>query len=86
MPLSIGIVALYFVFCWWFFAVGKTINQANWGLAGNYLADWVSYEIRPEFQIAPDGTMQITYPRFDPIGPHPTRTGSTPERKRSPAL
>jgi phosphonate transport system permease protein len=71
MPLSIGIVALYFVFCWWFFAVGKTINQANWGLAGNYLADWVSYEIRPEFQIAPDGTMQITYPRFDPIGHNP---------------
>ncbi len=71
MPLSIGIVALYFLFCWWFFAVGKTISQANWGLAGNYLADWVSYEIRPEFQIAPDGSMEITYPRFDPIGPNP---------------
>jgi phosphonate transport system permease protein len=71
MPLSIGILALYLVFCWWFFAVGKTMSQANWGLAGNYLADWVSYEIRPEFQIAPDGSMQITYPRFDPIGPNP---------------
>ncbi|QLF71289.1 phosphonate ABC transporter, permease protein PhnE [Peteryoungia desertarenae] len=71
MPISIGVVALYFVFCWWFFAIGKTMSQANWGIAGNYLADWVSYEIRPEFDIASDGAISISYPRFDPIGPNP---------------
>ena len=70
-PISIGLLALYFLFCWWFFAIGKTLTQANWGIAGNYLADWVSYEIRPEFDIDADGAMTISYPRFDPIGPNP---------------
>ncbi|MGL3607549.1 phosphonate ABC transporter, permease protein PhnE [Rhizobium sp. G187] len=70
-PITIGILALYFLFCWWFFAIGKTLSQANWGIAGNYLADWVSYEIRPEFHIDRDGALTITYPRFDPIGPNP---------------
>lgn len=70
-PISIGILALYFLFCWWFFAIGKTLTQANWGIAGNYLADWVSYEIRPEFEIDRDGALTISYPRFDPIGPNP---------------
>jgi len=70
-PISIGVLALYFLFCWWFFAIGKTLTQANWGIAGNYLADWVSYEIRPEFDIDADGAMTINYPRFDPIGPNP---------------
>lgn len=70
-PITIGILALYFLFCWWFFAIGKTLTQANWGIAGNYLADWVSYEIRPEFEIDRDGALTISYPRFDPIGPNP---------------
>ncbi|MFJ1312033.1 phosphonate ABC transporter, permease protein PhnE [Agrobacterium sp. P15N1-A] len=61
----------YFVFAWYYFAVGKVVGGANWGIAGNYLADWVSYEIRPEIGISPDGAMHITYPRFDPIGPNP---------------
>lgn len=71
IPVSVGIVALYFLFCWWFFAIGKTLSEANWGIAGNYLADWVSYEVRPEFDIDADGAMTISYPRFDPIGPNP---------------
>lgn len=71
MPFSIGILAFYFLFCWWFFAIGKTLSEANWGIAGNYLADWVSYEIRPEFDIDRDGALTISYPRFDPIGPNP---------------
>ena len=71
IPLSVGTVALYFLFCWWFFAIGKTLSEANWGIAGNYLADWVSYEVRPEFDIDADGAMTISYPRFDPIGPNP---------------
>jgi phosphonate transport system permease protein len=71
IPVSIGLLALYLVFCWWFFAIGKTLTQANWGIAGNYLADWVSYEIRPEFDIDRDGAITVTYPRFDPVGPNP---------------
>ena len=85
------------MFCWWFFAIGKTISQANWGIAGNYLADWVSYEIRPEFDIDRDGAITVTYPRFDPIGPNPnpdwiettresiTRTEQAPSAAAAPA-
>lgn len=71
IPASLGILTFYFLFCWWFFAIGKTMSEANWGIAGNYLADWVSYEIRPEFDIDRDGALTINYPRFDPIGPNP---------------
>ncbi|NKN37135.1 phosphonate ABC transporter, permease protein PhnE [Agrobacterium sp. a22-2] len=66
-----GSVILYFLFCWWFFAIGQVLGTANWGMAGTYLADWVSYEIRPDIEIEADGSMQIVYPRFDPIGPNP---------------
>ncbi|MFN3318557.1 MAG: phosphonate ABC transporter, permease protein PhnE [Allorhizobium sp.] len=97
IPFSIGILAIYLLFCWWFFAIGKTISQANWGIAGNYLADWVSYEIRPEFDIDRDGAITVTYPRFDPIGPNPnpdwiettretiTRTEPAPSAAAAPA-
>ncbi len=71
LPIVATAVVLYFIFAWWFFAVGKVVGAANWGLAGNYLADWISYEIRPDIEIATDGSMQIAYPRFDPIGPNP---------------
>ncbi|MGV2122084.1 phosphonate ABC transporter, permease protein PhnE [Agrobacterium vitis] len=71
VPLIIVLLALYFTFSWWFFAVGKVVSTASWGIAGNYLADWVSYEIRPEINIAPDGAISIAYSRFDPIGPNP---------------
>ena len=71
IPIIASAAILYFIFALWFFAVGKVVGGANWGLAGNYLADWVSDEIRPDIDIASDGSMQITYPRFDPIGPNP---------------
>lgn len=65
-----GGVLLYFVFAWWFFSIGKVVTNANWSIAGSYLADWVSYEVRPDISIAADGAMEITYPRFDPLGPN----------------
>lgn len=65
-----GGILLYFVFAWWFFSIGKVVSNANWSIAGSYLADWVSYEVRPDILIAADGAMEITYPRFDPLGPN----------------
>ena len=41
--------------CWWFFSVGRGARNANWGIAGTYLADWVSYEVRPDIEFE-DGT------------------------------
>jgi len=65
-----GGFVLYALYCWWFFAIGHVLGNANWNLAGTYLADWVSYEVRPEVTIAPDGAMKLTYPRFSPLGPN----------------
>ncbi|RCW23369.1 phosphonate transport system permease protein [Ciceribacter lividus] len=66
-----GAIALYFVFCWWFFAIGQVLGTANWGIATTYLADWISYEVRPDIVLRADGTMQIEFSRYDPIGPNP---------------
>ncbi|WP_354318183.1 phosphonate ABC transporter, permease protein PhnE [Sinorhizobium fredii] len=66
-----GGVVLYLVFSWWFFSIGHVLANANWGLAGTYLADWVSYEVRPEIAIAPDGTMAVSYQRNSPLGKNP---------------
>ncbi|WP_455873391.1 phosphonate ABC transporter, permease protein PhnE [Rhizobium yanglingense] len=71
VPLIVAAFVLYVLYAWWFFAVGKVFGEANWGIAGNYMADWVSYEIRPDVEIDADGNMQIKYSRFDPIGPNP---------------
>ncbi|WP_306029596.1 phosphonate ABC transporter, permease protein PhnE [Stappia sp. MMSF_3263] len=70
-PAVIAAIALYSVYCWFFFGIGKVLNEANWDIAGNYLADWVSYEIRPDFEIEPDGAMFIEWSRFSPLGAAP---------------
>ncbi|AWC22811.1 Phosphate-import permease protein PhnE [Aminobacter sp. MSH1] len=57
-----GLVA-YLGFAWWFFSVGAVIAGGNWGIAGTYLADWVSYEVRPQIDFR-DDRLDISYPRF----------------------
>jgi phosphonate transport system permease protein len=56
-------IAAYLVFAWWFFAVGSVLAGGNWGIAGIYLADWVSYEIRPTVEFRGD-RLDVTYARF----------------------
>ncbi|ASY66182.1 Phosphonate ABC transporter permease protein phnE1 (plasmid) [Sinorhizobium sojae CCBAU 05684] len=92
----VGGVFLYMIFCWWFFSIGHVLSNGNWGIAGTYLADWVSYEVRPEIEIARDGTMRVSYPRNSPLGPNPnpdwvaldtktvTRMGETPAAAATP--
>ncbi len=80
-PLIIAVtVVAYCLFSWWMFNVGDTLRRANWGIAGTYLADWVSYEVRPEFDIARDGAMTLSYPRFSPLGDHPNPDWLTVEK------
>ncbi|MCO6184635.1 phosphonate ABC transporter, permease protein PhnE [Rhizobium sp. L1K21] len=66
-------VIAYFIFCWWFFAIGHVISSANSDIAGNYLADWISWEARPDIDIHADGTMKIVFGKYSPLGadPHP---------------
>lgn len=70
MPIAIFACALYTLYCWWFFSVGAVLQNANWRLAGTYLADWVSYEIRPDVEFH-DGYLTIAYSRFSELGPNP---------------
>jgi phosphonate transport system permease protein len=39
------------------------LANGNWGIAGIYLADWVSYETRPNIEFTPEG-LEVGYPRF----------------------
>jgi phosphonate transport system permease protein len=68
--IALGIAA-YLVFCAWFFSIAQVLGGANWSIAGSYLADWVSYETRPDIRIRTDGTMRIVFPNNDPLGPDP---------------
>jgi phosphonate transport system permease protein len=69
-PIGILLCILYTLYCWWFFSVGAVLQQANWRLAGAYLADWVSYEIRPDIEFG-DGYLTIGYSKFSELGAHP---------------
>jgi len=70
MPIGILACVLYTLYCWWFFSVGAVLEKADWRLAGAYLADWVSYEIRPDIEFH-DGYLTIAYSRFSELGPNP---------------
>ena len=65
-------VAAYMIFAWNFLHVGKVFSNGNWGIAGAYLADWISYEVRPDIDFK-DGYLAVSFPRFSPLGddPHP---------------
>ncbi|MBA4783317.1 MAG: phosphonate ABC transporter, permease protein PhnE [Rhizobiales bacterium] len=71
-----GFVALiasiaYTAYCWWFFSVGAVLASANWQLAGHYLADWVSYEIRPDIEIH-ENHLTVSFSRFSVLGENPS--------------
>jgi len=63
-------VILYLFFVWWFFSLGTVFVNGRWDIAGSYLADWVSYESRPDIAFE-DGYLEVVFPRFDPMGNDP---------------
>lgn len=79
---AVSVVA-YCVFCWWFFSFEREFRKADWHLAGSYLADWISWEARPDFRMSDDlKSMQLIFPRFSKLGPdpHPDWIAQTHER------
>lgn len=68
--LMVAAVAIYLVFAWNLFAVGQVFQRGNWDIAGSYLADWVSYEVRPDVEYQ-DGYLEVEFPRFSPLGADP---------------
>ena len=70
LPVLLAGLFLYLVTSFWFFSIGPILAAANWPIAGTYLASWVSYEVRPDFRVSPDGAMTLTYGR-GPLGKDP---------------
>ncbi|MEM7567871.1 MAG: phosphonate ABC transporter, permease protein PhnE, partial [Pseudomonadota bacterium] len=68
-PLVVFGVVAYCIFCVFFFRAGEVLGEARWERAGAYLADWVSYEVRPE--VRNEGEIELRWPRFSPLGPDP---------------
>ncbi|MEO0544129.1 MAG: phosphonate ABC transporter, permease protein PhnE [Pseudomonadota bacterium] len=69
-PIALGVCVLYTFYCFWFFSIAKTVSEGNWEIAGAYLADWVSYEVRPDIDYR-TGEILIEWPRFSPLGEDP---------------
>jgi phosphonate transport system permease protein len=65
---GVGVVA-YLAFAWWFFSIGSVMANGRWEIAGAYLADWVSYEVRPDIDLHPNH-LDVSFSRFDPLGPN----------------
>ncbi|TIX76910.1 MAG: phosphonate ABC transporter, permease protein PhnE, partial [Mesorhizobium sp.] len=70
VPIGILLCILYTFYCSWFFSIATVLEKANWNLAGAYLADWVSYEIRPDIEFK-DSYLTIDYSRFSKLGSNP---------------
>jgi phosphonate transport system permease protein len=68
--LAVAAVAIYLVFAWNLFAIGQVFQRGNWDIAGSYLADWISYEVRPDIAYQ-DGYLEVEFPRFSPLGNDP---------------
>ena len=84
-PLIAVAAVVYLCFAWVFFGIGATFANGNWGIAGNYLADWVSYEARPDVEYDGD-YLRVEFPRFSPLGENPDpawlqRTSETVQRE-----
>ena len=76
---AVGIV-VYLIFAWHFFHIGQILGNGNWGIAGSYLADWVSYEVRPDIEFD-DGFVKVEFPRFSPLGKNPSPDWITQTRE-----
>ncbi|AGS20037.1 phosphonate ABC transporter, permease protein PhnE [Rhizobium etli] len=63
----------YGLYAVWFFDLQKLLAEAHWERVGIYLSQWVSYDVQPDFRIQDDGSIEVRYPRFSPLGenPHP---------------
>jgi len=69
-PLVLLALVLYTLYAAWFFSFVKVMREGNWDIAGTYLADWVSYEIRPDIDYR-TGEIKVKFPRFSPLGEDP---------------
>lgn len=71
LPYLVGFSFIaYMVFAFMFFNIPGVFSNAKWDRAGLYMADWVSWQAQPKLRFA-DGTVDLQYPRFSPLGENP---------------
>ncbi|ARO22020.1 phosphonate ABC transporter, permease protein PhnE [Rhizobium sp. S9] len=72
---------LYGLYAVWFFDLPKLLAEAHWERVGIYLSQWVSYDVQPDLRIQEDGSIEVRYPRFSPLGdnPHPDWVVNNPD-------
>jgi phosphonate transport system permease protein len=69
--LIVAAISAYLLFCWWFFALGHILGGANWTRGGTEIAEWFSWQSRPDVAVV-NGTMNVKWPPYDPLGPAPS--------------
>jgi phosphonate transport system permease protein len=70
-PWIVGLsVIAYVIYAIWFFNLGVLFQGGKWERGASYMADWISYEIRPQLKYNGD-KVDVTFGRFDPAGPNP---------------
>lgn len=65
-----GALLLYAIYAVWFFNLGSLLQGGRWERGASSMADWISYEIRPQIKFNGE-RIDVTFARFDPIGPNP---------------
>jgi len=66
------LLALYLIYAVWFFALPSVLSAAKWDRLGDYMQQWVAYDVNAEFRL--DGpTIAGKWPRYSVLGadPHP---------------
>lgn len=76
----VAVLVGYVAFVTWYFAVPAVVYNAHWERANLYLAQFVSYEVRPEIRFR-DDRLDLRWPRFSPLGddPHPDWVETGPD-------
>lgn len=68
--IGLAVLVLYGIYAWSFFSINDVMARANWDIAGNYLADWVAYEVRPDIEMY-DNHLTVEFQKYSPLGSDP---------------
>lgn len=65
------LLVLYLVYAVWFFGLPSVLSAAKWDRLGDYMQQWVAYDVNAEFRLA-EPEIAPRWPRNTPLGPNPT--------------
>jgi phosphonate transport system permease protein len=65
------LLVLYLAYAVWFFALPSVLSAAKWDRLGDYMQQWVAYDVNAEFRLG-EAEIAPRWPRNTPLGPNPT--------------